>query len=358
MSRSGGRRAMIDLISILACPRDNCPLTPSGTGLVCREGHAYPVVDGIPVLLVEEDEPTIGVAAASLDCARRIAAGEARQDPWFTSTLGISDAERFELLSQASRSESAIDPAARFLVAATNGILYRDLVGKIESYPIPELRLPAGDGKRLLDVGCSWGRWSVAAARKGYCPVGLDPSLGAVLAAQRIVRDLGLEAQFVVGDARRLPFLDGRFEMVFSYSVLQHFAQADAETSLREVGRVLGTGGRSLIQMANRFGLRCLYHQARRGFRDARGFEVRYWSPRGLLEVFEREIGPSELSVDCFFGLGLQSSDKELMSSGSRRILRASESLRSLSARHRWLVDLADSLYIASSRRGSWRAST
>ena len=40
-------------------------------------------------------------------------------------------------------------------------------------------------GSRLLDLGSSWGRWSIAAARKGYSVVGLDPSLGAVLAARR-----------------------------------------------------------------------------------------------------------------------------------------------------------------------------
>ena len=45
------------------------------------------------------------------------------------------------------------------------------------------LDLPRGP---LLDIGCSWGRWSLAAARKGYSVVGIDPSLGAVMAARRI----------------------------------------------------------------------------------------------------------------------------------------------------------------------------
>jgi cyclopropane fatty-acyl-phospholipid synthase-like methyltransferase len=42
-----------------------------------------------------------------------------------------------------------------------------------------------GAGKLLLDIGCSWGRWSISAARNGWCVVGIDPSLGAIMAARR-----------------------------------------------------------------------------------------------------------------------------------------------------------------------------
>jgi uncharacterized protein YbaR (Trm112 family) len=50
---------MIDpkLLEILVCPATRAPLTPSpdGTELWCRASHlAYPVRDGIPVLLEEE----------------------------------------------------------------------------------------------------------------------------------------------------------------------------------------------------------------------------------------------------------------------------------------------------------------
>ena len=60
-------------------------------------------------------------------------------------------------------------------------------------------------------------------------------------------------------------------------------------------------GGRSLIQMANMFGVRRLNHQARRGFRAARGFEVRYWSSGEPKETFARLIGPTDFSIDGFF---------------------------------------------------------
>jgi ubiquinone/menaquinone biosynthesis C-methylase UbiE len=60
---------------------------------------------------------------------------------------------------------------------------------------------------------------------------------------------LGLDAEFIVGDARYLPFPSKSFDRVFSYSVLQHFSYTDASASVVEIGRVLKSGGESLIQM-------------------------------------------------------------------------------------------------------------
>ena len=195
------------LSQAIVCPRDKLPLKRKGPFLLCPNGHDYPIVHGVPVLLVAGCEQTIDVANASLAVARRVATGETPEDPLFTATLGINEEERQGVLAEVRQAGASVDPVAKFMIGATNGILYRDLIGKIGEYPIPGLRLSRGVGKQLLDVGCNWGRWSVAAARLGYRAVGLDPSLGAVLAARRITKQLGLEAHFVVGDARanRMP---------------------------------------------------------------------------------------------------------------------------------------------------------
>ena len=43
------------LLQIIVCPADRGDLTPQGDELVCATcGLAYPVRDGIPVLLVDE----------------------------------------------------------------------------------------------------------------------------------------------------------------------------------------------------------------------------------------------------------------------------------------------------------------
>lgn len=333
----------------LACPRTGEPLTRSGDVLRSSGGAEYPVVEGVPVLLRDDVPQTIGLAQASLTAARDAQAGR-RPDDWFLSTVGVSDEER--ALAQRLRAENGavVDPVVAVLISATNGILYRDLIGKVTEFPMPELRLPPGEGRRLLDIGCSWGRWSVAAARKGYRPVGLDPSLGAVLAAKRMCVRLGVAADFVVGDARFLPFQRGAFDNVFSYSVVQHFSKADARQTLDEVARVLRPGGECFIQMPNALGVRSLQHQLRRGFREGRDFEVRYWRPGELVAAFQAAVGPAELSVDCYFGLGLQAADAPLMGPGRQRLIALSEWLRRRAESCAPLRQLADSVYLRARR--------
>jgi len=191
----------------------------------------------------------------------------------------------------------------------------------------------------------------LAAARKGYQVIGIDPSLGAVAAARRVAKELGIAASFIVGDARYLPFADESFDTCFSYSVLQHFEKSDARTAVKEISRVLKAKGMSLIQMPNTIGVGNLRHEVKRGFRKAREFEVRYWTPGELMRVFKELIGESRLTVDGFFGLGIQASDVEHLSRGSRLIVRTSEQLRVLSQYMPVLNYLADSLYVSSVRR-------
>lgn len=189
------------LLERLACPRHGTALSETASGLACAAGHEYPVVEGVPVLL-DEGPQTLWVAGSSVEATRsRQASGS-----YYLNTLGISEQERSQLEDRVRNGVEDIDPVVAYLVAATNGMAYRHLVGKLDEYPIPDLRLPQGHGGTLLDVGCSWGRWSLAAARLGYSPIGIDPSLGAVLAAKRAAAQLGLKAQFVVADGRHLPF--------------------------------------------------------------------------------------------------------------------------------------------------------
>ncbi len=243
-----------------------------------------------------------------------------------------------------------VDARVSELVAGTNGLAYLHLVGRLDDYPIPDMRLPRAQGALLLDVGCSWGRWSIAAARLGYLPVGIDPAFESVQAAKQVASELGLKALFVVGDARALPFRAEAIDVAYSYSVLQHFSTADVGTALCEMDRVLKPGGKSLVQMATAFGIRCLYHQIRRGFREAVNFEVRYRRIGRLKEMFTRRIGPSRLSVDCFFGLGIQESDIRMMPLWLRVVFRTSGLLRRASRTFPWLMYVADSVYIESTK--------
>lgn len=327
----------------LACPLDHQLLSSNrDNALSCPDGHSYPVIDGIPILLVPNIGQTIATANASLQQSQLKS-----QDAWYLETLGIDEITKTKIQQQIENPKGQVDPVISYLVAATNGYMYKHLIGNLTDYPIPELRLPEGKGKTFLDIGCNWGRWSISAARKGYQVVGLDPCLGAVAAARRLAQKMGVTAQFVVGDARHLPFADKSFDVVFSYSVIQHLSREDTQKVVEGVARVLASAGTSFIQMPNVYGVRCLYHQARRRFRAARGFEVRYWTIPALLQLFNA-VGPSHITVDCFGGIGLQENDAKFMPPHLRLALTISAKLRKASRYLSFLKYCADSVYVES----------
>ncbi len=322
------------LIERLVCPRDRSSLRQRDGHLVCDRGHAYPMVDGIPVMLVEEAPPTHPVCGESLAMA---AGGGAVSD-------GHEDID-----------PQGIDGYVQEAIAATCGNLYASLLGRLSRYPIPDLRLPRGQGESLLDIGCNWGRWSISAARMGYQAVGIDPCLESIMAARRVARQLDVKAHYLVADSRFLPFRKGSFDTVFSYSVFQHLEKADVELSLAEIAYVLRPLGVSLVQMPNAYGLHNLWVQARNGFRDPGFFGVRYWRPRELRALFGRMMGPTSLSVDGFFSLNVQASDRDLLPFRYRCVVSFSEALRGLSTRFAPLAAIADSLYVHSVRQGDLR---
>lgn len=315
----------------LVCPRDHTPLDRGGTSLVCVQGHTYPVVDGIPVLIVEEADPTNPLVFK--DTRERVAAG----------VPGDTEASEF----------------VQSMMQRTCGFLYSELRNGLPRYPIPELRLPDGDGKVLLDVGCNWGRWTVAAGRKGYQVVGLDPNLNALIAAKHVVKELGGEATFVCGDARQMPFAESSVDAVFSYSVLQHFDKGAARAAMREMARVSRPDATVLVQMPNKFGVRQLYNRGRQIVqRNSNPFRVRYWTPSELRDSFQTLIGPCSLSVDGFFSLNPQATDTDILPRSSAMIVTVSEALRQASQRLPILLKAADSLYVRADNQKAFRSSS
>ena len=313
----------------LVCPRDQTAFVFASDKLVCANGHIYPCVEGVPILLLDDIAQTHGQALEALKYKAEDNAAE---------RLGITV------------TDEAVNPHVQQLVASTCGLFYRPAMGKLTRYPIPELRLPAGDDKTFLDIGSSWGRWTIAAGRKNYRCVGMDPSLGAVLVAIQVSRQLGLKNDFIVADARYLPFRSGSFDVIFSYSVIQHFSKVDARRTFADIGRTLGPSGTSLVQMPNIFGIRSLYHLVRRGTRNPVDFEVRYWTPRELKNVCRDNIGTPEIIVDGFFGLGVQRTDMDLLPLKYRTVARISEWLRRAAQHFPFLRMFADSLFLKVTR--------
>ncbi len=335
------------------CPRDHWKLEFRAGYLVCASGHEYPVVEGVPVMLRDDVPQTMHVARVSLAGARNEAFADERVPDLYLESLGISDEQKAGVVELARDSNNRLDPVVSYIIAATNGIMYKTLIGKLTTYPIPELRLPDAKGAVFLDLGCNWGRWCIAAAQKGYTAIGIDPSLGAIMAARRVADQLGLSIKYLVADARYLPFSQATIDTIFSYSVLQHLSKENASMALSEAARVLKPQGTSLVQMPTTLGLRCLYHQARRRFREPQDFEVRYWSTGELKKTFGNIIGDSSILVDCYFGIGIQKSDFALMPLPLKAVTLCSEVLRRLSIIFPFLHYAADSVYVKSVRRAA-----
>jgi SAM-dependent methyltransferase/uncharacterized protein YbaR (Trm112 family) len=313
----------------IVCPRDRSVLTSDGDFIRCQQGHSYRIADGVPILLVSDVQQT------HIEGTRALAVAE---------TGDLSQLRQIEL------APGEIDPFVRDSIGATNGSLYQHLVGYLREYPIPDLRLPCGEGKAFLEIGCNWGRWCIAAARSGYHVFGIDPSLKGIRAARRVAKQLNVDATYVVGDGRYLPLPDASVDQAFSYSVLQHLSKEHVRLTLTEIRRVLKPGGNCLAQLPNKFGVRCLYHQARRGFREAKGFEVRYWGISELKAAFEHWIGPSTISVDGYLSLNAQISDVRFLPRRYKALVYASEGLRRVSTYFSPLIYLADSLYVSAKR--------
>ncbi len=92
-------------------------------------------------------------------------------------------------------------------------------------------------GKKILDVGSGPGRDALILKEKGLEVVCLDASEEMV----KICSEKGLKA--IVGDFNNLPFPDGSFDGVWSYTSLLHIPKSEIQIPIQEIKRVLKSGG-------------------------------------------------------------------------------------------------------------------
>ena len=311
------------LLRILACPHDHTKLRVEKDALVCERAHQFCFEDGVPVF-----------------------AENPRREP---VPLNMWPCPRPDDGAHAAAQGEPIDPFVNDWIVNTNGNLYWRVRGRLPRYPIPNWPFGPGGGKVLLDIGCSWGRWSIAAARAGFAPVGADVHVDALAAAERVSRQLEVRADFICCDAERLPFQTGSVDFVFSYSVLQHLDKSKVHGIFQEISRILQPGGVCLVQLPNAFGLLSIAQQLRRGFREAKSgtFEMRYWAHAKIRRALE-QAGFSRIKIyaDGFFSQNPQLTDLDLLSSTGRLLVRASSAGRRAANAIPILTRVADSIWI------------
>jgi len=128
----------------LVCPRSHSPLNLEGGFLVSAFGIKYPIIGGVPVILLHDVKQTMGIIENSIRRSQGLM-GDPRVPELYLESLGITEEEKQGIVALSKSSNSRVDPVVSFLVGATNGIAYKHLIGKLDDYPIPDLPLPRSD---------------------------------------------------------------------------------------------------------------------------------------------------------------------------------------------------------------------
>ncbi len=109
-------------------------------------------------------------------------------------------------------------------------------------FPESELRI-LGDvaGRDVLEFGCGAAQWSIALAKLGARPVGLDLSERQLEHARRLMAEAGVSFPLVHASAEAVPLPDASFDVVFCDHGAMSFA--DPYRTVPEAARLLRPGG-------------------------------------------------------------------------------------------------------------------
>ncbi len=122
---------------------------------------------------------------------------------------------------------------------------------------------PAQDlrGRRVLEIACGRGGfacWLASRPERPHAVVAADFSPTAVGKARDHAAGMGLTTlRWEVGDIQTIPHPDASFDTVFCCETIEHVPDPDA--ALRELARVLKTGGKLYLTCPNYFGPLGLY---------------------------------------------------------------------------------------------------
>lgn len=153
-------------------------------------------------------------------------------------------------------------------------------------------------GKTVLDVGCGTGLSMDYFRERGAIVKGIDITFSSI----RYVREIGLFA--VQADARKLPYKDNSFDIVYSIGVIEHFHET--QSALEEQARVCKPGGIVIAVVPNLwtpYSVATMLFEVLSG-RARHGLMTTYGKPftgKGFTKMFEK-TGCKGVAVEPYYG--------------------------------------------------------
>jgi len=123
----------------------------------------------------------------------------------------------------------------------------------LEPYIIPFADFAGSRGKRVLEIGIGLGADHQRFAEAGADLYGIDLTPRSIEHTGRRLGLFELSSKLGVGDAERLEFPDGFFDIVYSWGVLHH--TPDTPRAVAEVRRVLKPGGTARVMIYHKWSL-------------------------------------------------------------------------------------------------------
>jgi SAM-dependent methyltransferase len=108
-------------------------------------------------------------------------------------------------------------------------------------------RLRETGARRVLVVGCGYGRHVAYFARRGFDTTGLDASRAAIDMAHETAKEDGLDLVLTCASATKMPFPTAAFDAVYDHALLHNLSAEDRALAVKEYGRVLRPGGLLVI---------------------------------------------------------------------------------------------------------------
>ena len=244
-------------------------------------------------------------------------------------------------------------------IAATNGIHYIDRLGKLKNYPIYELPVPPVDkneNKLFLDIGCGWGRWLIAGENKGYIPIGIDLRLEFCKVSKTVLKDLKKDGYTVVADLENIPFKNNIFDLIWSFSVIQHTHNKRLVNCINHIGRILKSSGFTKLEFPNKKGLRNNISNVKNSEAnkdDYNSWCVRYYTPNEYKNILSEYLDNFSFTNHSFFGIGVLKEDLKYVSFKNKIISLISLIGSTFTKVIPYLKNFSDSIYVSANKKGT-----